>query len=438
LLNHAVIDQTVHRTPLDPLAIAVYLVTFAIVAVLAGRRPAYGLAALIVLVPFALYRDVGDTTITLSKIALLANVTGLIASRSDTFALRRPAAALFIACGLAVVAATALSIWHAAYRGPALRETLKAVEYVLLFATAVVAASGDPDRRPVRAAFVVALGLVSILAIVQEWIGAPSGLWFHGYAIPRIAGPLEGPNQLAGFLGIALSIVCAYAVGRSAAAYELVALGLGALALVLTISRTGIVTAAIAFVIIFAVGAAASRRPALIALGSGLFAGVAILGLIGFTELHGFLGFDVLSHFASVAEAEAPGTVGDRSELWRAAFLLWREHPIFGIGAGNFELELGLAGYPHLKTHANSLYLQSLVEGGIPLLLATLALVVASIVRFARGPFSEPLVVGALAASVGFALHQIFDLLVFYPKVGELWWIVLALGAERFDAKRGG
>jgi hypothetical protein len=44
--------------------------------------------------------------------------------------------------------------------------------------------------------------------------------------------------------------------------------------------------------------------------------------------------------------------------------------------------------------------------------------------------------VAALAASIGFAIHQVFDLLVFFPKVGELWWILIALAAARTDAAR--
>jgi O-antigen ligase len=433
--NHAVTGatggQTLGHTPLDPLAIAVYLMTFAIVAVLATRRPAYGIAALIVLVPFALYRYVGDTTLTLSKVALVANVAGLIAGRRTTSALRGPAAVLFLACGAAVAAATALSIVHAAHRGPVVRETLKAIEYLLLFATVVVAANADSDERPIGVACSLVVVLAAMLAIAQEWTGAPSALLFHGHIVPRVAGPLEGPNQLAGFLGIALCVVCAFALRRGATAYELAALAVGTGALVLTLSRTGVIAAAIAIATVFAVGTLAPRRSTALALGCGLVAGVALLGASGYAATHDF---GILSHFSTSAEAERPGSVGNRSELWRAAFLLWREHPVFGIGAGNFELELGLAGYPGLKTHANSLYLQALVEGGIPLFLATLALVVASIARFARGPFSQPLVVGAFAASLGFGLHQIFDLLVFYPKVGELWWIVLALGAVRFDS----
>lgn len=436
--NPAVIDQTIHRTPLDPVAIAVFLIAFVAVAVVAARRPAYGIAALIVVVPFALYRDVGATTITLPKVVLLANALGLVVGRRDASVLRGPAVALLLGCAIAVAAATGLSIAHAAYRGPALRETLKALEYVLVFVTVAVALDADADQRPIRVALALVLGVVSVLAIAQEWFGAPSGIWFHDRAVPRVAGPLEGPNQLAGFLGIALAMVSAYALRRGPSRYELAALGLGAMTLVLTISRTGLIASTIGLVVVFAIGAGTSRRSALLALGGGFLAGLGAIALVGYSATHNFGGVGLLGHFSTAAEAEKPGTVGNRSELWHAAFVLWRRHPLFGIGAGNFELELGLAGYPKLHTHANSLYIQSLVEGGIPLALATLALALAPIVRFARGPFSEPLVAGAFAASIGLGLHQIFDLLVFYPKVGDLWWIVLALGAVRFDVQRRG
>jgi O-antigen ligase len=431
--NHPVIDQAIRHTAPDAAAVAVYVAAFVAIALLAARRPSFGVAILILLVPFALYRDVGSTTVTLPKVALLANVAGLAAGRRDLRPLRGPAAMLFLICGALVALATALSIAHAAYRAPALRETLKALEYLALFAAVVVAASADPDERPIRSAFTLALAVVSILALVQEFVGAPSGIWFANHPIPRIAGPLEGPNQLAAYLGIALAIVVAYATTRGPTRYELVTLGLGAAALVLTISRTGVFMSLLAVAIVLAVGARRSWRRAVFALAAGGAAGIVVLGLWGFAATHNFGGVGFLGHFSSMAEAEKPGTVGNRSELWDAAITLWRRHPFFGIGAGNFELELSLAGYPKLHTHANSLYLQALVEGGIPLALSTVALVAASLWRFARGPFSEPLVCGAFGACVGFAAHQVFDLLVFYPKVGELWWIALALAAVRFD-----
>lgn len=432
---HPVIDQTIHRTPLDGGAAIVYAAVFLAIVALAVRRPAYGLATLIVLVPFAFYRDVGATTITLSKVALLANAAALAIGRRDLRALRGPAAALLIGCGILVFLATALSIWHAAFRGPALRETFKSLEYLALFIITVLAAASDPDQRPIRIAFALGCALVSILALAQEFTGAPSGFWFAGHPIPRIAGPLEGPNQLAGYLGIALAAVLAFALRPGVTRYELAALALGGAALVLTISRTGVEASLAGLAVVFIVGNRSSRRAVLVAIGAGCLVGAAALAFWGLLATNSLGGLGLLGHFWNIAQAEHPGSVGNRSELWHAALVLWRAHPFFGVGAGNFEWELGLAGYPALHTHANSLYLQALAEGGIPLLLATVALVVASIARFARGPFSEPLVAAAFGASIAFAAHQVFDLLVFYPKVGDLWWILLALAAARYDAR---
>lgn len=432
---HPVIDQTIHRTPLDAEGVVAFALSFLAVTVIAARRPAYGVAVMIALVPFAFYRDVGATTITLPKVALLANAVALLIARKAPYALRRPAAATILVCGALVVLGTALSIRAALYVEPAIRETFKSIEYLLLFSVVVVATSCDPDRRPIRLALLGSVVLVGFLAIAQELTGAPSGVWFENHPIPRIAGPLEGPNQLAGYLGIALAVVAAFALRERFGAFEAAALGIGSCALVLTISRAGVAASLAGIAIVFAVVPSPARRAAATAIGAGCAAGVLIIAAWGLYAAHAPAGVDLLLHFSSTAESANPGSVGNRSQIWHAVFVLWSHHPFFGIGAGNFERELGAAGYPKLHTHANSLYLQALVEGGIPLAAATVALVGASIARFVRGPFDDALVAAALGANVGLAIHQVFDLLVFYPKVGELWWIVLALGAFALDAR---
>ena len=443
VLGHPVIDPTVHATPLDPLGIVVFALLFCVAAGLARVRPAACIALLIACVPFSLSRDIGPTTITLEKVALLGSILGLFSHGPGLTALRSPTARTIAIAGSVVVAATALSIAHATYRGAAFRESFKAIEYVMLFATVVVAARADIALRGVALAIYGTVIVVSALALAQEFTGAPSGMWFHDRPIPRIAGPLEGPNQLAGYLGIAVCFLLA-AIAVPAGPEERrrprlarLALGLGLAAEVLTISRAGLASAAagLATVIALAPGRL-GRRDALTIAGS-VAIGLAVIALWGLGAAHlSLAGFALLGHFSSLAESRHAGSVGTRSQLYTAALALWRMHPIFGIGAGNFERELGLVGFPELHTHANSLYVQALVEGGIPLLLATLGLGVVSIAVFARGPFGDPFVLAALAASVGFALHQIGDLLVFFPKVGDLWWILLALGAARRDAAR--
>jgi len=433
LPSHAVVDQTITSSPLDAASIVAYLLVFAGVAFASFRRPSAGIAALIVFVPFAFSHDAGHSTITFAKVALVAAAFALLARRCDVAVLRRPAVATLLVCGGLVAAATALSIGQALHRPPALRETLKSLQYLGLFATVAVAAGDDSDERLVRVAFAGTLVAVCLLALAQEIVGAPSGMWFLGHPIPRIAGPLEGPNQLAGYLGISLAVVGAFALARGATFLELAALGLGGATLVLTISRAGVLASLAGLAVVLAVTPGQARRAACAAFGGGIAAGIALLGAYGFALTHSLQGFGLLGHFSTMAEVEDPGAVGKRSQLWRAALVLWRRHPLLGIGAGNFEFELGLAGFPKLRTHANSLYLQALVEGGLPLVLATSALVWASIACFVRKARRDPLIAGALGASAGLALHQVFDLLVFFPKVGELWWIVLALGAVRAD-----
>jgi O-antigen ligase len=195
------------------------------------------------------------------------------------------------------------------------------------------------------------------------------------------------------------------------------------MALVLTLSRSGVLATIVALGIVIALAPSAGRRAALLSLAGGAVAGLGVLVLYGSTSL--------LARFSSFAEVERSGGVGTRAQLWHAAIALWRQHPWLGIGAGNFELEIAKVGPAGVRTHANSLYLQALVEGGAPLLAATLATVVASIAAFARGPFRDPFVLGAFAGGIGLALHQVFDFLTFYPKVGAMFWIVLGLAATR-------
>ncbi len=99
------------------------------------------------------------------------------------------------------------------------------------------------------------------------------------------------------------------------------------------------------------------------------------------------------------------------------------------MGGGNYELELPRAGVTDAQTHANSLYLQSLAEGGLALFAATVGTLVAALLVLGRRAARSPLALAAFGATLALALHQLFDLLVFFPKVGLIWWLVLGLGA---------
>ncbi len=427
-----VIDRFVGPVPLDPPSAALFVAAFVAAVWLTARRPAYGLCALILAMPLAFAHEIFGTAITLPKCVLIGVLVGLASHAGAAKLLReRPAPLLLAALGVYLVA-NALTIATAAHRDPAIRETLKVVEYAGIFIAAFLAYRLDPDDAPLIAATAVAAIVVALSALAQEVVGAPSGLYIGPAIVPRIAGVLEGPNQLSAYGEIAAATLGAWALVRRTALLD-AALALIVCADVLSFSRAGLFAlAVVATVLAIAGGKAASRalRPALL----GLVAGIAGAGWwIVYAHTPGVLR-------VTLEPSLYAGGVGNRSELWSAAWRMWRDRPLLGAGAGNFELELPRYGVFGVRTHANSWYLQSLAEGGIVLFGATLALVGAIGASFGTRSLtqlreSSPWIVAALAATIALALHQLVDLLVFYPKVGGAWWLLVGVAAAALAAR---
>lgn len=428
---HPVVDRFVMPVALDPWSATLFVALFIAVALVTVRRPAYGLCVLILVIPFALYREVAGTTITLPKAALLGMLVGLTAHPGTIARLReRPMPALLVAVA-AFVAITALTLLVAAHPGAAVRETLKFAEYGAVLIGAYLCYRDDRDDAAIVIAIAVAAIAVSLAALAEEFSGAPSGLYVGHAIVPRIAGALEGPNQLAGYFQVAIAALGAWTLARRAALTD-AALALAVCADVLTFSRAGLFGLAIVGIVLVVAG----NRPALAALRPaylGLAAGLAVVGWWAFYAHTA----DVLR--VTLDESAYAGGVGNRRELWLAAWRMWLAHPLLGVGAGNFELELPAYGASGLRTHANSWYLQSLAEGGIALFAATLALAATIVAVFARRVRDgSPWVLAALAASIALALHQVADDLVFYPKVGAAWFALLGIAAAAAAMQRNG
>jgi O-antigen ligase len=413
--------------PLDPPSAALFVAALLGAAALTARRPVYGLAALLLTTPFAFAHEALDTTITLPKAILLGVLLGLSTYRGCAKLLRKPPAPLLLSMLGVIFIATALTAIDAAHRGPVIRETLKVAEYAAFFVAAFLCYALDRDDAPLIGAVAIAAIAVSLSALAQEIVGAPSGLYIGAAIVPRIAGLLEGPNQLSGYCELAAATLGAWALVRRTALLD-VALGLTVCAAVLTFSRAGWVGLGIVAAVLAVAGGTQTWRalqPGLLGLVAGL-AGAAWWAIYAHTP--GILR-------ASLEPSLYAGGVGNRSELWGAAWRMWLDRPIFGIGAGNFEIALPAYGVFGVRTHANSWYLQSLAEGGVTLFFATIALLVGVIASLAgtrplqRLRTASPWVVAVLAATLALALHQTVDYLVFYPKVGGTWWLLLGTAA---------
>ncbi|MBV8283991.1 MAG: O-antigen ligase family protein [Candidatus Eremiobacteraeota bacterium] len=418
MIYRPVVDQFPVIPALDPWSAAVFAAAFLGALALTVRRPAYGACALIAVMPFALYREVFSTAMTLPRPVLLGVLVGLTTYRG-AFAVLRSRPMFWIGGALlAYTCATALSGIGAAHLDLVLRETFKDLEYLLVLVAAYVCYRLDPDADCTLGALAGVTVAVSLSALAQEVIGAPSGLYVGNAIVPRIAGVLEGPNQLAGYYDLAIPALGAWAVTKRTT-LAAAALALATAADVLTFSRSGLLAVGAAAVLLVVV----YGRPMLVALRpayAGFAAGVAVIA-----------GWGIYVHSANVfrmsIESAYAGGVGNRKELWAAAIRMFLRHPLTGVGAGNYELELPFYGVLGVRTHANSWYLQSLAEGGILLFGATLAMLAAFAVTFARAVRRSPWISGALAGALALALHQIADYLVFFPKIGGTWWVLAGI-----------
>ncbi len=406
---------------LDPVTAILFVALFVAAVAVTSRRAGYGVCALVLATPFALYHTLFATDVTISKIVVLGVLVGITTHPNGARHLRRQSVALLLAAIVFYLVATIASAFGAAHVDLALREAFKIVEYGLFFTAAYLCYRIDPDAELVVDAIAAVVIVVSLTALAQEFIGAPSGLYVGQAIVPRIAGVLEGPNQLAGYYEVTVAAVAAWAASRRTALLA-AALVLATCADVLTFSRSGLVAlAVVAAIVLLAQGRAALRalRPAL--------AGF-LLGILGVA------GWGIYAHSANIfrisIESAYAGGVGNRAELWRAAWKMWLAHPLLGVGAGNYELELPFYGAMGVRTHANSWYLQSLAEGGAILFLATVSLITAAVVTFGRNIRERsPWALAALAATLALALHQIGDYLVFFPKIGDTWFVLLGIGA---------
>jgi len=81
--------------------------------------------------------------------------------------------------------------------------------------------------------------------------------------------PLEGPNQLSGYLGILLPSLAARLLSGRAGILSYVALIAGTGAAILTLSRSGIVATAIALAFVIVLAGAAAATQAIQALRTG-------------------------------------------------------------------------------------------------------------------------------------------------------------------------
>jgi len=289
-------------------------------------------------------------------------------------------------------------------------------------------------------AVLVFAGCMGLFAIVQFASGAqriygivetPGGLF----------GPYVDPDHFAGLMEMLVPVAVLYIAGRrgrsslEASVWRVIAVTLALASLLLSGSRGGLLALSaeilIATTALRRAGAGTGtteRRRLTMAAAVALCAGVMLFAYVDPGQVAKKLG--------SVAYVNSTWAnwAGDRKNMTLDSLRMWREHPVLGVGLGDFE-----TAYPRYQSfptdvwidHAHNDYAEALAETGLVgalLILSALALFLRLAFRDWGQPFRSQagwIRLGAAIGCCGLLLHSFLDFNLHIP-ANAAWFAVLA------------
>ncbi len=384
---------------LAPLAPAAMALAGGAAVLLTLVRPEYGLYLLVLAVPFGSLQTIPLGSFEVTGVEAMVFLTALAWALQA--AIRRTTAirlTWFFLPALIFVVALAVSAWNAAEISAdleggvagSLKEILKWAEFLLVY---VLAASILSSRRQMVAVLWVLLG-AGTLAAMFGWVQFLLRLGPEGYIVGgrflRAYGTFGQPNPYAGYLGMILALVFGIlvtwlAAGNRPRRWQWLMVGAaGAMlaAVVMSLSRGAWVGLAISFALMLAIS---HRRGVVLLLGVALLAtSVEMAGALDLLpsqvseRLASMAGSFSIFDARDVEPTPENWAVVERMANWQAAWNMFMDYPLLGVGVGNFARLYSDYALPYWKfypaIHAHNYYLTLLAETGIVGLAAYLAL----------------------------------------------------------------
>jgi putative inorganic carbon (HCO3(-)) transporter len=154
----------------------------------------------------------------------------------------------------------------------------------------------------------------------------------------------------------------------------------------------------------------------------------------------GILMIFIPSVFQRVKEVTDSSQNESRIKLWKTAIAMIKEHPILGVGNGNYVTryneyvnkykELKYQQYKNFPAHNSYLKVQS--ELGIIGIASFLGVISITLFRIKKlystttDKFHKPFYMGVMASMIAFLFMNLLDNLFFVPKVTTYFWFLLA------------
>lgn len=320
------------------------------------------------------------------------------------------------------------SISYATEKGLSFMETFRFITYIgLIFIIKYEANSKERIKTIIRC-FLLTTTLICIFGIIQYFTGVGLNEKFTGLeasgTMTRITSTMQNPNGFGAYLVLAFFpiMMLSFSTKNNRLRGFYISLSLLILInLLLTASRNSIIGLVIGFIVL---GILYSYK----------FLLLFLLGIPVFL-------FDksLLSRFTNITEEILNGP---RIKLWQIARMMIKEHPILGVGNGNYVslYDEYVKKYPQYKypdyhrfsSHNSYLKVQSeLGIFGIALFISTLIAsvrIVITVYKKSKDKYYKFFYMGFMASVVGFLLMNMLDNLFFSPQTTTYFWVFIGLG----------
>jgi O-antigen ligase len=315
------------------------------------------------------------------------------------------------------------------------------------------------ERLSTLGHFLVLYGLsMALFALVQHFTWNGRFYWLRPTAVTSPFGPFANHNHFAGYMELLIPIPVALIVARAVSTELKVLYGFAAtvmaLALVLSLSRGGIISLAAAFMFLVlmsfrlpvrrVIANAGRRIPRSVSQTAVVFAIVAIV-LAGIFWLGADPVVNRVIHGQSASGDSAKETFfSSRGWVWRDTLSMIRANPVLGVGLGAYETAFSI----YTKSdgslrvpQAHNDYLQVVADCGVVGGIIALWFIVSVFRAVAQGTRSrDPLYAGlALGSGAGmFAMlvHSLFDFNLQVPSNALLFLLLTAMATHVGAAAR--
>ena len=332
-------------------------------------------------------------------------------------------------CMAGLLTVMIISITYSLEKGLAVSESFRFATYILLFFIIKYDFNKKKYIKGFINSYIVCVSIMSVFGIYQyftEFALSENFIKTDGFlGRPRVTVSLDNSNNFGAFLILAIfPIIMITLYERSIK--KKVLFGLLSLSLLVNIIFCYSRNAMSGFVIGFIILAIVYSWRLLLPIG-GVSALVFLIPQIG-------------GRLKEIGNSSENYT---RIKLWKTAWYMIKDHPILGVGNGNFisRYDSYVAKYPELyiyyeykrfPCHNSFLKIQS--ELGILGSISFIGILVASLfkiknlIEYTEDKFYKYFYTGFLASMVAFFFMNLSDNLFFVPKTTAFFWLILALG----------